>query len=106
MVDPPTSPQSNAVKPFDNQLRLIFDSIPALIHTARPDGYIDYFNQNWLTYVGRSLEEIQGWKWTDSIHPDDVEGILARWRSALATGEPFLYETRVRRGNGQFRWML
>ena len=91
---------------FDTRLRLIFDSIPALIHTSRPDGYIDYFNQNWLTYVGRSLEDIQGWKWTGSIHPDDVEGILERWRASLATGEPFLYETRVRRGDGEFRWML
>ena len=67
---------------FDNRLRLIFDSIPALIHTTRPDGYIDYFNRNWLTYVGRSLEDIQGWKWTSSIHPDDVEEILERWRAS------------------------
>jgi PAS domain S-box-containing protein len=91
---------------FDDWLRLIFDSIPALIHTTRPDGYIDYFNQNWLAYLGRSLEDIQGWKWTSSIHPDDVEGILKRWRASLATGEPFLYETRVRRADGEFRWML
>jgi PAS domain S-box-containing protein len=107
-TQPPVSNLRNSStrERFDNQLRQIFDSIPALIHTTRPDGYIDYFNQNWLAYVGRSLEEIQGWKWTNSIHPDDVEGILQRWRLSLGTGEPFLFESRVRRADGVYRWML
>ena len=91
---------------FDNQLRHIFDSIPALIHTTRPDGYIDYFNQHWLAYVGRSLEDLQGWKWTASVHPSDVDGIVERWCASLASGEPFLHEARVRRADGQYRWML
>jgi PAS domain-containing protein len=60
---------------LENQLRLIIDTTPALIHTSRPDGYLDYFNQTWLRYVGLPLEKIQGWNWTCAIHPDDVEGI-------------------------------
>jgi PAS domain-containing protein len=70
-------------------LRLIIDSTPALIHTALPDGYIDFFNQTWLRYVGLPLENIQGWNWTSAIHPDDLEGILKKWRASLASGEPF-----------------
>jgi PAS domain-containing protein len=57
-------------------LQLAINSAPALIHTALPDGYLDFFNQGWLEYVGRPLEELQGWKWTVAIHPDDLEGIL------------------------------
>ena len=87
-------------------IRLIIDSTPALIHTALPDGYIDFFNRTWLQYVGLSLENIQGWNWTSAIHPDDVEGILKKWRASLASGEPFLHETRVRRADGEYRWML
>jgi formate hydrogenlyase transcriptional activator len=87
-------------------LRAVIDSAPALIHTGLPDGYLDFFNQSWLTYVGRSLEDLQGWKWTDTIHPDDVEGIVDRWRASLASGEPFMYEARVRRADGEYRWML
>jgi formate hydrogenlyase transcriptional activator len=87
-------------------LRAVIDSAPALIHTGLPDGYLDFFNQSWLTYVGRSLEDLQGWKWTDTIHPDDVEGIVGRWRASLASGEPFMYEARVRRADGEYRWML
>lgn len=87
-------------------IRLIIDSTPALIHTALPDGYIDFFNQTWLRYAGVPLENIQGWNWTSAIHPDDVEGILKKWRASLASGEPFLHETRVRRADGEYRWML
>jgi PAS domain S-box-containing protein len=84
----------------------IVDSIPALIHTARPDGYLDYFNQLWLRYVGLSLEDLLGWKWTTAIHPNDVELIVDKWRLSITSGEPFLHEARVRRADGEYRWML
>ncbi len=88
------------------KVKLLIDSLPALVHTALPDGYLDFFNQTWLEYVGLSLEDIQGWNWTVCIHPDDVEGIVEKWRASLASGEPFLYEARVRRADGEYRWML
>ncbi len=87
-------------------IQLLVDSIPALIHTARPDGYLDYFNKPWLEYLGVSLDAVAGWNWTAFIHPEDLEGILTRWRACLATGEVFDYETRVRRANGEYRWMF
>ncbi len=86
--------------------QLLFDSIPALIHTALPDGYLDFFNQAWLRYVGLSFEDLQGWKWTAAIHPEDIEGMVKKWRASLASGEPALYEARVRRADGEYRWML
>jgi PAS domain S-box-containing protein len=86
--------------------QLLVDSIPALIHTARPDGYIDYFNKPWLDYLGVTLDKVTGWNWTAVVHPEDVEGIVAEWRACLATGEVFEYETRVRSANGEYRWMF
>src|SRR5882724_12659227 len=77
--------------------QLLVDSIPALIHTGRPDGYLDYFNRPWLEYLGVTLDKVAGWNWTAYVHPEDVEGIVAKWRACLATGEVFEYETRVRR---------
>src|ERR1700723_2166453 len=87
-------------------VQLLVDSIPALIHTARPDGHLDYFNKPWLEYLGVTLDKVAGWNWTAYIHPEDVEGIVAKWRACLATGEIFEYETRVRRANGDYRWMF
>src|SRR6266700_7871855 len=84
----------------------LVDSIPALIHTARPDGYLDYFNKPWLEYLGVTLDRVAGWNWTAYVHPEDVEGIVAKWRACLATGEIFEYETRVRRASGEYRWMF
>jgi PAS domain S-box-containing protein len=87
-------------------VQVLVDSIPALIHTARPDGYLDYFNKPWLEYLGVTLDKVAGWNWTAYIHPEDIEGIVAKWRTCLATGEIFEYETRVRRANGEYRWMF
>jgi PAS domain-containing protein len=81
------------------ELQRIVDSTPALIHTARPDGYHDFFNKTCLNYVGCSLEDLQGMKWTASIHSEDVEGMVNAWRTSLASGDPFLYEARVRRAS-------
>jgi PAS domain S-box-containing protein len=86
-------------------IQLLVDSIPALIHTGRPDGYLDYFNKPWLEYLGVTLDKVTGWNWTDFIHPEDLDGIVAKWRVSLETGEIFEYETRVRRANGDYRWM-
>jgi PAS domain S-box-containing protein len=86
--------------------QLLVDSIPALIHTARPDGYLDYFNKPWLEYLGVTLDKVVGWNWTAFVHPEDVDGILSKWRACLATAEVFEYETRVRSANGDYRWMF
>jgi PAS domain S-box-containing protein len=87
-------------------IQLLVDSIPSLIHTAMPDGYLDYFNKPWLEYLGVTLDEVAGWKWKAFIHPEDVEGIVDKWQACLASGEIFEYETRVRRADGEYRWMF
>jgi PAS domain S-box-containing protein len=89
-----------------SDLQLLVDLTPSLIDTGGPDGYLDFFNQTWLRYVGRPLEDLKGWKWTAFIHPEDVEGIVEKWRASLASGEPFLREARVLRADGEYRWML
>ncbi len=87
-------------------LQALIDSLPALIHTGRPDGYLDFFNQRWLQFVGLRLEELEGWKWTSAVHRDDVAALIARWRACIASGEPLEFEARVRRTDGEYRWML
>jgi formate hydrogenlyase transcriptional activator len=94
------------VRQDHDYLRCVLDTTPALIHTGRPDGYLDYFNQRWLDYLDVRLEDICGWKWTKWIHPEDLDDILQKWHAALASGEPFEAETRVRRADGQYRRFL
>jgi len=89
----------------ESRLRLIVNTTPVLIYSSRPDGYIDFFNQHCLEFLGLPFEEISGWGWTKTIHPDDIEGLLAKWRAALATGEPLMAKSRMRRTDGKYRWM-
>jgi formate hydrogenlyase transcriptional activator len=86
--------------------RLVLDSTPAFIFSARPDGYIDYFNQRCLSHLGVSHGEMEGRGWTNFIHPDDVAQHERRWRAAMESGEPAVSEARVRTANGEYRWML
>jgi PAS domain S-box-containing protein len=90
----------------EDALRRAVDTTPAFIHTGRPDGYLDYFNRGWLDFLGKSLDDVCGWRWTESIHPEDVDEIVQKWRAALASGEPFEAEARVRRADGTFRAFL
>jgi PAS domain S-box-containing protein len=87
-------------------LRQIIDSSPALLHTARPDGYLDFFNQTWLDFAGEPLEKLLGWGWISCIHPEDVEAFVQKMRESFAKGKPFQETSRVRRADGVYRWML
>ena len=70
-------------------LQRILCSIPSLINTGRPDGYLDYLNQDFLQHLGLPMEELLGWNWTGAIHPEDVSAMVDRWRLSLARGEAF-----------------
>jgi PAS domain-containing protein len=80
-----TTEANKPSSPAEDAVRCVLDTTPTLIHTGRPDGYLDYFNRRWLEFLGRSLEEVCGWRWTDSVQPQDVAGLLQRWYVALAT---------------------
>jgi PAS domain S-box-containing protein len=98
--------QNDQLTATENALRRAVDTTPAFIHTARPDGYIDYFNRGWLDFFGKSLEDVCGWRWTETVHPEDVTAIVQKWHAALASGEPFEIESRVRRADGSYRALL
>ena len=95
-----------ALQSNERNLSLMINAIPALIHSARPDGYIDFLNKGWLDFLGLTLEEVVGWGWTKTFHPDDVDQSVAKWRAALASGEPFEAEARTRRTDGEYRTLL
>jgi PAS domain S-box-containing protein len=90
----------------ERKYRHLVDTTPALVHTALPNGELDFLNHGWLEYVGVPLTDLLGWRWTSKIHPDDVEAFLDRWRASVRSGEPFLAESRVRRADGEYRWFM
>ena len=87
----------HAAAASERNLKLIIDTMPAVAWSARADGSIEFFNQNYLDYVGLSLAQVQGWGWTVAVHPDDVAGLTTTWRNLMAAGAPGEAEARLRR---------
>lgn len=85
----------------------VTDTIPQLVWTAPPDGKLDYFNQNWFDYTALSYENSKGEGWKSAIHESERQRVNAAWEHAVAQGEKFEMEFRLKHGhNGSYRWHL
>jgi len=96
----------DALRKNEQRLRFIMDSMPQKIFTATPKGEVDYFNPIWMTFTGESFETIRDWGWSNIIHPDDVDENVRVWQHSIDTGEPFQFEHRFRRADGEYRWHI
>jgi PAS domain S-box-containing protein len=95
---------SNAeLRQRERQLRLLTEVIPQQIWSGTPDGSIDYCNHRLLEYVGCSLEEVQGGRFVETIHPDDRAEFIDAFRRALAAELAFEGQWRVRNAAGNYR---
>ena len=92
----------STVSTVERDLRLILDSVPALVNTVTPTGEIDYANRQLLDYLGVSLEQLQGWPLF--IHESDRSMVIERWQHSVDSGQPFGAEYRLRRSDGVYRW--
>ncbi len=95
-----------ALRESYERMSFMVESMPQKAFTARPNGEVDYFNQQCRDFTGLPASQLEGWEWTKIIHPDDAEENVKRWRHSLATGEPFLCEHRFRRVDGSYHWHL
>ena len=89
-----------------NEASRVIDLIPGLVWTARADGTFDHFNRRWCDYTGLRADEVHRLGLQTAVHPDDLAGLLERWRSILTSGESGEMEARLRRFDGEFRWFL
>ncbi len=95
-----------ALRAREDNLNQIINAIPALAWSARPDGSAEFFNQHYLDYLGLSAEQAGDWGWTVVVHPDDRSTLAETWQSILASGQPGEAEARLRRHDGEYRWLL
>jgi PAS domain S-box-containing protein len=95
-----------ALAASEQNLQLTIDTIPALAWSAQPDGSADFFNRHYLDYVGLPAAETEGWGWTSALHPEDSQGLAATWQSILASEKAGEAEARLRRYDGEYRWLL
>jgi formate hydrogenlyase transcriptional activator len=94
------------IKKSEAELRTIIDAIPQLIVAIGADGEFLYANQAIQEYTGLTKEEVRSEGFREVFHPEDSERLRDERAVALSRGVPFEYERRVRRRDGQYRWLL
>ena len=96
----------SALTKSEAELRTIIDAIPQLIISVGADGTFLYANQTVRDYTGLTKEEVRSGGFREVFHPEDSDRLLGERDAALSRGVPFDYERRVRRRDGQYRWLL
>jgi two-component system, LuxR family, sensor kinase FixL len=98
--------QTKALRKGDKRFRQMADHAPVILWTAGTDKSCTWVNRSWLDFTGRSMEHELGNGWADQIHPEDLERCLRTYVTSFDNRVPFTMEYRVRRHDGQWRWML
>lgn len=88
------------------QLETVANASPVLFWSSNTQGLFDWFNQSWLDFTGRTVEQETGTGWLAGVHPDDLAEGATTYGEAFEARTPFQMEYRLRRHDGAYRWML
>src|SRR5690606_29742606 len=97
---------AEALAESELRFRTLANAMPQMVWSTRADGYHDYYNDRWYEFTGAPEGSTEGEGWSGMIHPDDQDRAWPAWRHALATGEPYQVEYRLRHSSGAYRWAL
>ena len=95
-----------ALQESETKFRTLSELVPQFVWSCTPDGLNVYFNQRWVEYTGLSLEESYGRGWNTPFHADDKQAAWDAWNHAVATGDLYRVESRLRAADGSYRWFL
>ncbi|RZL01956.1 MAG: PAS domain S-box protein [Rubrivivax sp.] len=90
----------------EEKFRTFAQVMPNHVWAAPPDGLLDWFNEQTLSYSGLGHEQLAGQGWAQIVHPDDLAQASQAWARSLSSGQPYEIEFRIRRADGAYRWHL
>jgi len=90
----------------EKRFRLLADSSPSLIWMSGTDKLCNFFNQGWLKFTGRTMEQELGDAWLSGVHPDDHDDCVRLYSASFDARVDFELEYRLRRFDGEYRWLV
>jgi PAS domain S-box-containing protein len=94
-----------ALRESEARFRNMADNAPAMIWVSGPDNGCTYCNRGWLDFTGRSMQQQLGSGWAEIVHPDDHARCVETYTSAFERRAPMVMEYRLRRADGEYRWI-
>lgn len=91
---------------LQQRFQVLADAMPQLVWSTTPEGWADYFNRLWCEFTGQPAEASHGQGWMDFLHVDDRQAARDCWTRAVASGSDYEIEYRLRRHDGEYRWLL
>ena len=95
-----------ALRESEQRFRGMADGAPVLIWMSGPDKLATWFNQQWLAFVGRTMDQEVGEGWVENLHEDDRDRRVSTYIASFDARQPFAMEHRLRRHDGEYRWVL
>lgn len=90
----------------ESLFKVMANTAPVLLWIAAPDGRCTFFNDPWLAFTGRTMEQEVGVGWAEGIHPDDFQSTMNAYFENFVARRAFKFEYRLRRADGEYRWIL
>jgi PAS domain S-box-containing protein len=96
--------QARLVRQSDRSSRVLVDSIPGLVALLTAAGEVEFVNRQILEYTGKTLEQMKYWGTDDTVHPEDLPGVIQAFTQAIASGSRYEIVQRLRRADGAYLW--
>ena len=89
----------------ERRFRSLVNATAAIVWTTPASGEMEEEQPAWTAFTGQTLDDLRGWGWLEAVHPDDRAAVAESWSAAVESLSPYAAEHRLRRHDGEWRWM-